>query len=238
MGTTIRYTFVILSTLTFIGCGNRDSSVNKAVPTAEVDQNAAVEEGAAVNTSCTEASCPPVNMGIAASGLSGEIGALVGMTGRNVEWVFEAIDQDNGGRTVGIFLLETPSGSESDTAGSISNKVQLNWTPTIAGRGTQPIVIVTRDMDRCRMEMQNPGDCDLSNINETYDVPTSMPYEIVDQNAIEQAQNEAIRQQGEVQQNCKQNQMIGVGSQVLGTVVPGASVISSILPMFMDNTGC
>ena len=155
---------VLTATLAALGCGPRKTggvelpsakkSTNQTSSTSETKS----ADATAAKVPCTTKSCPKLVIDIAGVGFDKD-GVFRGTVGNSVDWMLTGTSVPQGsGRRIGIWIMKMPKGADSTEDAGVLTVV---WKPDAAMKGK--IKVITRDLDRCRMELkgsENQDACD------------------------------------------------------------------------------
>jgi hypothetical protein len=115
-------------------------------------------------------------------------GLFVGVVGEPVAWTFTGVAAETG-REVAILLNKIPPGAAIDPPqdGSAANSsVRIVWTPAAASQSGENMIVIARDLTRCRALEADAKTCDANQNLSKYDVQIAgVAWEIVQSNAVQ-----------------------------------------------------
>ena len=226
---------IAICSIIFSGCGGtRRTKVATPADTSSSASSNLEESGSSTESNCTKKDCPDAVMGINPSGLSEAAGVLVGFVDEDVDWSFEGIDQEYTGRSIGVFIEDAPSSSETDKA-EVDESIKISWVPKQAEVSDKPIVVITRDLERCKIEAKKSSNCTVKKYMSKFDIKTKMNYEIVDRSELDQAANTALEKAADCKKDSERNGLITAG---VSAVAPSLGGIVGILGGMMGGGGC
>jgi hypothetical protein len=143
-----------------------------------------------VGAKCTSATaCNPAQQDLLITRANGQ---LVGVAGQPVNWVFYGRDLSSlnttqiapelqgSDRRVAVVLSGLPHGAQLSpmlNGTAVFTQESIIWTPSAAGSGTLQIEL--RDYDRCMITEPSPAAACNVLSHTTYDLPTTVPWQIV-----------------------------------------------------------
>jgi hypothetical protein len=107
-------------------------------------------------------------------------GALLGYVNEAISWDITGTDLSGSGRTVGILLNKYPKGStiSPKPTKSVENTARIEWISSSSGRSKNDIMVIMRDLDRCRMMESKKENCNVDAKLSAYDKEGSIAWRI------------------------------------------------------------
>ncbi len=167
--------------LAMVGCGG---TAPKTTPAKSANAL-----GKADAKCASPSSCPNTRLIVDASGLNGATvdstglngATLTAPVGQRTVWSFNGTTENAAQREIYFYLMYEPQGATIQ--GQSSTAVDVIWTPTQVGLGSQPIKVLARDVTRCKMLEGKANAQSCTNMTKKmtkYESEHTFNYEVVD----------------------------------------------------------